>query len=149
MSTFWKTATSWLFGKGARLAGHVPSGEVYIDGTGIGDISSSIIKERKYLSEDGMFSLVITIDPENKTIPLEPQVVSRGFIYMKDSEQLTKSIVDEAKKFLENEMRKMKVLNYNTLKYNLTDFLNHLIYAKTDRKPIVIPVFMPIDYKKH
>ena len=134
--------------KGARLAGHVPSGEVYIDGTGIGDISSSIIKERKYLSEDGMFSLVITIDPENKTIPLEPQVVSRGFIYMKDSEQLTKSIVDEAKKFLENEMRKMKVLNYNTLKYNLTDFLNHLIYAKTDRKPIVIPVFMPIDYKK-
>ena len=70
---------------GARIAGKVPSGEVYIDGTGIGDISSAIIRERKYLSEDGMFALVITIDTQKKEIPLEPQVVSRGFIYMKDS----------------------------------------------------------------
>lgn len=133
--------------KGARMAGHLPSGEVYIDGTGIGDISSAIIKERKFLSEDGMFSLVITIDVANKTIPFDPQVVSRGFIYMKDSEALTKSIVNEAKKYLEAEMKKMKVLNYNILKHNLTDFLNHLIYSKTDRKPIIIPVFMPIENK--
>ncbi len=128
----------------ARLAGKVPSGEVYIDGTGIGDISSTIIKERKYLSEDGMFSIIITVDITNKIIPFEPQVVSRGFIYMKDSEELTKYIVNEAKNFLENEMKKMKVLNFNTLKYNVTEFLNQLIYAKTDRKPIVIPIFMPI-----
>lgn len=132
---------------GARLAGHIPSGEVYIDGTGIGDISSSIIKERKYLSEDGMFSLVITLDATNKTIPFDPQVVSRGFIYMKDSEALTKSIVEEAKNYLLNEMKKMKALNYNTLKYGLTDFLNHLIYSKTDRKPIIIPIFMPVETK--
>ena len=55
--------------KGVRIAGNGPSGEVFIDGTGIGDISSSIIKERKYLSEDGMFSLVITIDVSKKEIP--------------------------------------------------------------------------------
>ncbi|MDE6655625.1 MAG: ribonuclease J [Anaeroplasmataceae bacterium] len=131
--------------EGARLAGKVPSGEVYIDGTGIGDISSNIIRERKYLSEDGMFSLVITVDIFKKEIPIEPQVVSRGFIYMKDSEALTKSIVLEATKFLNAEMKKMKVLNFNTLKYSLTEFLNHLIYTKTDRKPIIIPVFMQID----
>ncbi|MDE6407161.1 MAG: hypothetical protein K2K50_00975, partial [Anaeroplasmataceae bacterium] len=101
--------------------------------------------ERKYLSEDGMFSLVITVDIFKKEIPIEPQVVSRGFIYMKDSEALTKSIVLEATKFLNAEMKKMKVLNFNTLKYNLTEFLNHLIYTKTDRKPIIIPVFMQID----
>lgn len=130
---------------GARIAGKVPSGEVFIDGAGVGDISSNIIRERKYLSEDGMFSLVITIDVFKKEIPLEPQVVSRGFIYMKDSEALTKSIVNEAIKYLQVEMKKMKVLNLNTLKYNLTEFLNHLIYTKTDRKPIVIPVFMQID----
>lgn len=132
---------------GARIAGKVPSGEVYIDGTGIGDISSAIIRERKYLSEDGMFALVITIDTQKKEIPLEPQVVSRGFIYMKDSEELTKSIVMEAQKFLVAEMKKMKVLNLNSLKYGLTEFLNHLIYTKTDRKPIVIPIFMSVDAK--
>lgn len=130
--------------EGARIAGNVPSGEIYIDGTGVGDISSSIIRERKYLSEDGMFSLVVTVDVYKKEIPIEPQVVSRGFIYMKDSEELTKSIVNDAQKFLSAEMKKMKILNFNTLKYNLTEFLNHLIYAKTDRKPIIIPVFMPI-----
>ena len=132
---------------GARIAGKVPSGEVYIDGSGIGDISSTIIRERKYLSEDGMFSLVITLDVHKKEIPIEPQVVSRGFIYMKDSEELTKEIVNEAQKFLLSEIKKMKVLNFNTLKYNLTEFLNHLIYTKTDRKPIVIPIFMVIDSK--
>lgn len=130
---------------GARIAGKVPSGEVFIDGSGIGDISSNIIRERKYLSEDGMFSLVITVDVYKKEIPLEPQVVSRGFIYMKDSEALTKSIVTEATKFLQTELKKMKILNFSTLKYNLTEFLNHLIYTKTDRKPIIIPVFMQID----
>lgn len=132
----------------ARIAGRVPSGEVYIDGTGVGDISSTIIKERKYLSEDGMFSLVITIDITNRELPIEPQVVSRGFIYMKDSEDLTKYIVLEAKKFLMSEMKRVKVLNLNYLKYNLTEFLNQLIYNKTDRKPIIIPVFMPIEIKK-
>lgn len=66
---------------------------------------------------------------------------------MKDSEELTKSIVAEAKKFLDSEMKKMKILNFNALKYSLTDFLNHLIYSKTDRKPIIIPIFMVVDAK--
>ena len=85
----------------ARLAGHVTAGDVYIDGTGVGDISSAIIKERKSLSEDGMFALVITIDTKNKTLPIEPQVISRGFIYMKDSEELTKGFIEEAKALLQ------------------------------------------------
>lgn len=131
--------------KGAKIAGKVHSGEVFIDGSGVGDISSSIIRERKNLSEDGMFSLIITLDVTNKTIPIEPQVVSRGFIYMKDSEELTKSIIEEAKTYLEAEMKKYKLLNINTLKYNLTEYLNKVIYTKTDRKPILIPIFMPIE----
>lgn len=130
---------------GVRNAGHIHAGEVFIDGTGIGDISSSILKERKYLSEDGMFSLVITIDIAKKEIPFEPQVVSRGFIYMKNSEELTKSIVLSAVEFLNQEMAKTKALNLNALKHSLTEYLNQLIYSKTDRKPIVIPVFMPIE----
>ena len=92
-----------------------------------------------------MFSLVITIDITNKVIPFEPQVVSRGFIYMKNSEELTKSFVLAAVEFLNQEMAKTKTLNLNALKHSLTEYLNQLIYSKTDRKPIVIPVFMPIE----
>lgn len=128
----------------ARIAGHVHAGDVYIDGSGIGDISSTVIKERKALSEDGMFALVITIDSKNKTIPIEPQVVSRGFIYMKDSEELTKSFVEEAKHYLTKEMTKYKTLNLSNLKHGLTEQLSRTIYTKTDRKPIVIPIFMDI-----
>lgn len=132
----------------ARMAGHIHAGEVYIDGTGVGDISTSILKERKALSEDGMFSLIITIDSKNKTIPIEPQVVSRGFIYMKDSEELTKFFVEAAKEFLNKEFEKSKVLNLNNIKYSLTDYLSKVIYSRTDRKPIVIPVFMDIAEQK-
>lgn len=131
--------------KGARFAGHVTSGEVYIDGTGIGDISSNVIKERKYLSEDGMFSLIITVDVINKDLPIEPQVVSRGFIYMKDSEELTKDIINAAKEYLSEELQKMRNVNFYYLRNGLTEYLNTFIYERTDRKPILIPIFMPIE----
>ncbi len=131
----------------ARIGGHVTAGDVYIDGSGVGDISSSIIKERKSLSEDGMFSLVITIDSKQKVLPIEPQVVSRGFIYMKDSEALTKRFVEEAKNYLNTEMSKVKLVNLNTLKVGLAEYLSRFIYMKTDRRPIVIPIFMDLARK--
>ena len=131
----------------ARIAGHVTAGDVYIDGSGVGDVSSQIIRERKALSDDGMFSLIITIDSRNKTIPIEPQVVSRGFIYMKDSEELTKSFVEYTKEYLLKTMSTLKIVNLNVLKYNLTEELSGYIYSKTDRKPIVIPVFMDLAQK--
>ena len=128
----------------ARIAGHVQAGDVYIDGIGVGDISSSILKERKLLSEDGMFALVITIDTNNKTLPIEPQVVSRGFIYMKDSEELTKFFVETAKTYLNEAMKDIKLINLNMLKSGLAEHLSRVIYMKTDRKPIVIPIFMDL-----
>ena len=128
----------------AKMNGRVPAGEVYIDGTGVGDISSIVIKERKILSEDGMFAIIMTIDAKNKTIPIEPQVVSRGFIYMKDNEELTKSFVAHAKAFVQNEFNKSKLLNLQSVKSALTDELAKKIYEKTDRKPMIIPIFMDI-----
>ncbi len=128
----------------ARYAGQVEHGEVYIDGTGIGDISTSIIRERKQLSDDGMFSLIITIDTKNKTIPIDPQVVSRGFIYMKDSEELTKEFVDFSKEFLEQELHKVKLVNLQMLKHSLSEELGKRIKEKTDRAPMIIPIFMDI-----
>ncbi|MCR5646836.1 MAG: ribonuclease J [Acholeplasmatales bacterium] len=128
----------------AYKADKVQAGDVYIAGTGIGDVSSTVIKERKALSDDGMFAVIVTIDSKKKTIPIEPQVVSRGFIYMKDSEALTKDFVDYSKKFIQEEMIKSPTVRINYIKTALTEKLAAYIVEKTDRHPIVIPVFMDI-----
>ena len=108
-------------------------------------IGAIVYQLTRNLSEDGLFALVITIDPKKKLIPLEPQVVSRGFIYMKDSEELTKNFIEDAKQFLENELKNSKVVNLTLIKQNLADHLSKIVYSKTDRKPIIIPIFMPVE----
>ena len=130
---------------GARINGHVKADDIYIAGSAIGDVSNMIINERKALSKDGMFSLIITIDTKNKLIPLEPQVVSRGFIYMKEAEELSSHFVKLAKDYIMNEMENSKKeINLNQIKASLTEYLTEAIKKETDRRPIVIPIFMDI-----
>ena len=129
---------------GAKIDGHIKADDIYIAGTAIGDVSNMIINERKALSRDGMFSLIITIDTKNKIIPLEPQVVSRGFIYMKEAEELTSHFVSLAKDFIINEMNNNNNTNLVNIKASLTDYLSDTIKKETDRRPIIIPIFMDI-----
>ena len=129
----------------ATVEGKVKSGEVYIEGTRIGDFSSEIIRERKALSNDGLFAIIFTVNTKNKTIPVEPQVVSRGFIYMKDSGDLTKRLTNEAKNFLLNELKNMKMINFNLLQRSVTEYMTKIIVEETDRKPMVIPIFMQLN----
>ena len=130
--------------QGASITGKVKSGVVYIDGTRIGDISNNIIYERKLLSNDGLFTIIFTINAKNKTIAVEPQVVSRGFIYMKDNEELTKRLINEAKKFLTEELEKANSININYLKNAVTEYMTKFIVDETDRKPMVVPIFMQV-----
>ncbi|MGM9972150.1 MAG: ribonuclease J [Anaeroplasmataceae bacterium] len=127
----------------ARRSGHVQSGDVYIDGTRIGDIDNTIIRERKMLSEDGLFFVIFTLS-KSYEILVEPQVVSRGFIYMKDSEELTKYFIDKAREYLLSLLNTSNP-NLNNIKLSLTEYLTKIIKEKTDRKPIVLPVFMIVN----
>lgn len=136
-----------LSSHGARISGHVPAGDVYIDGDTIGDIDTTIIKERKSLSEDGLFSIVMTIDISKRKVILDPQVVSRGFIYMKDNEVLTKRFAQKAKEYVTTELAEHNVINMNNLKNGLADYLSKIIYEATDRKPLIIPIFMQVQTK--
>ena len=131
--------------KGAVVDGRVKAGEVYIEGNRIGDFSNEIIRERKLLSNEGVFTIIFTIDMKNKNIPVEPQIVSRGFIYMKDSADLTKKLANEAKMFLIQEMNSMKMINFNLLTKSVIDYMSKVIAEETDRKPMVIPVFMQLN----
>jgi len=126
-----------------RMAGTVTSGEVYIDGTGIGDIGSHVIKERKLLSEEGLFSVVLSINSKTKKLVNEPTVISRGFIYMKGNEEITSYLAGETKKVCQTELNR-KSYNELNLKQAVIDYLNTKIYEMTQRRPLVIPIVVDL-----
>lgn len=122
-----------------KQAGKVPAADIYIDGA-VSDLDGSIIHERKSLSDDGLFSLIFTIEEKTRRIALEPQVVSRGFVYMKEAEELTSDLVNEAKIYLVRELANTK-LSYNQIEKDLTEYLSKIVKEKSGRKPIVLPLF--------
>ncbi|HHW79709.1 MAG TPA: ribonuclease J [Acholeplasmataceae bacterium] len=127
-----------------RKAGKVASGEVYIDGTGIGDIGNEVIKERKILSEEGLFSVVITVNSQTKKIVANPTIVSRGFIYMRSSGEITSELEEFASNIVREELEK-KVYHENNIKQRLIDSLQNKIYDMTLRKPIIIPIITDLN----
>ncbi|MDX9691206.1 MAG: ribonuclease J, partial [Acholeplasmataceae bacterium] len=130
-----------------RLAGKVTSGEVYIDGTGIGDIGSQVIRERKLLSEEGLFAVVLSINSETKKMVNDPTIISRGFIYMKGNEEITSSLANEAKKVVQTELNK-KVINELNIKQAVIDQLTQRIFELTQRKPLIIPILVDLNKNK-
>lgn len=128
----------------AHVAGKVHSGDVYIDGTGIGDIGSMVIKERKLLSEDGLVSVILTVNTKTKEIITSPNVVSRGFVYMKGNEVLTETLAKMAKQIASTELQKQKVYNSALVKTAITEAMNKYIYETIERKPMVVPILMEV-----
>lgn len=126
-----------------RKAGEVTSGEVYIDGTGIGDIGSMVIKERKLLSEEGLFSVILSVNTETKKLVNDPTIISRGFIYMKGNEEITSLLANEVKKVVQTELGR-KMYNELNLKQAVIDRLNQKIYDMTQRRPLAIPVVVDL-----
>ena len=124
--------------EGARIAGSVHTGLTYIDGTIVGDLNSAIIKERRILSEDGMVSIVVTINEKSKEIMMEPTIISRGFVYMKSSEDLTKQIATTAYYHAREELDKSSSINQVAIKNAIINSVTKLIEDKTSRKPLII-----------
>ena len=124
--------------EGARIAGTVHTGLTYIDGTIVGDLNSAIIKERRILSEDGMVSIVVTINEKSKEIMMEPTIISRGFVYMKSSEDLTKQIATTAYYHAREELDKNQSINQVAIKNVIINNVAKLIEDKTNRKPLII-----------
>ncbi len=123
-----------------RLAGRVQADDVYVDGTGIGDISNNIIRERKMLSDDGMFAVIITVDNQSRKIIGDPTIISRGFIYMKSNEALTDSLANDTKEFVTNVFNNKNLISESEFKTKLSDYLTDKIYDITQRKPMIIPI---------
>ena len=129
--------------KSAEFQGTVPSGKVLVDGSGVGDIGNVVLRDRRHLAEDGLVVVVATLDLRGKYIVSGPDVVSRGFIYVKESEALIEGTKRAAEAAIEKSLSR-KNTDYMEIKNSIKDELAKYIYKETKRKPMILPVIMDI-----
>ncbi len=121
-----------------KFTGTVPSGRVMVDGYGVGDVGSVVLRDRKHLAEDGVMIIVATIDRETGNVLAGPDIVSRGFVYVRESEAL----LDEAKQLMKQVMdncRDRNIREWGNIKSAMRDALSDYIYSKTKRSPMILP----------
>ena len=126
-----------------RIVSKVPSGRVLVDGLGVGDVGSIVLRDRKHLAQDGLIIVVIAIDKCSNTIASGPDIISRGFVYVRESEEL----IDESKQILNKTLQNCTIHDlreWNSLKTKLKDALSEYIYSKTKRNPMILPIIMEI-----
>lgn len=124
----------------ARIRGSVPSGKVLVDGLGVGDVGSVVLRDRKHLSEDGLIIVVVTIQKETGNVLTGPDVISRGFVYVRESE----AFMDEVKQVCRDAVLKCEGKNWSLKKNSIKDSLKDYIYQKTKRSPMILPIIMEI-----
>ena len=128
---------------GIKKNGSVISGQIFVDGLGVGDVGNIVLRDRKHLSQDGILTVVVTLSKENKTIVAGPDIISRGFVYVRESE----SLMDEARDIVKNillDCEEKNISDWATLKSNVRDELRSYLYEKTKRKPMILPIIMEI-----
>ena len=126
-----------------KKSGSVISGQIFVDGLGVGDVGNIVIRDRKHLSQDGILTVVVTLSKENKAIIAGPDIISRGFVYVRESEKL----MDEARDIVRDVFTKCeerKITDWSTLKSTVRDELRSFLYEKTKRKPMILPIIMEI-----
>lgn len=129
-------------GKTMRLNGNVPSGKVMVDGYGVGDVGAIVLKDRKHLAQDGVIVVSFTIDRLDRRLLSGPDVVSRGFVYEKESEELLDKARTLTKSVIEDELFTRH--DYTAIKNKVRDELGDYIFSKTKRRPMIIPVILDI-----
>lgn len=126
-----------------KITGNVPSGRVLVDGLGVGDVGSIVLRDRKRLAEDGIIIVVMTIDSNTKEVVSGPDVVSRGFVYVRESEDLMNQIKVIIEKSISILFENGSV-DWVTIKSKIKDDLSKYLYNKTKRSPMILPIIMEI-----
>ncbi|MEK4629493.1 MAG: ribonuclease J [Solibacillus sp.] len=124
-----------------RMTGRVQAGNVLIDGIGVGDVGNIVLRDRKLLSQDGIFIVVVTLNRAQKKIASGPEILSRGFVYVRESEQLMEEASDIAREVIEKYVGK-DTFEWTNIKQEIRDTLNQYLFQKTKRRPMIIPIIM-------
>lgn len=128
---------------GARFGAVVPSGRVLVDGSGVGDIGNIVLRDRRHLALDGLIVVVATVDIDGMQIISGPDIISRGFVYVRESEELMEQMRNIARDAL-NGCLENNIIEWTHLKAKIKDDLSKFIFAKTKRKPMILPVVMNV-----
>ena len=129
--------------KSARFAGEIESGKVLVDGAGVGDIGSVVLRDRKHLAEDGLVVVVATVNMEDRLLVSGPDIVSRGFVYVKENEDLMNKVRAVAENSL-NQILDRGINDWAYIKSIIKDDLSKFIFKQTKRKPMILPVIMDL-----
>lgn len=132
-----------LTAKSCKLKGTVTAGKVFVDGTGVGDVGSVVLRDRKHLAEDGMIVVCVNLSAEDGSIITGPDIITRGFIYVKESEQLMEALQEVATEAIERCQRK-NIRDWSAIKSTIKNDLSGYLYKSTKRNPMILPVISEI-----
>lgn len=127
----------------AKINGRVEAGVTYVDGLGVGDIKDIVLRDRQHLSSDGIFIVVLTINERTGQLTAEPDVISRGVIYARESQELIDEIKGHVKACLKK-TAKERITDWGVLKYEVRNSLGKFIYGKLKRRPMIIPIIVEV-----
>ncbi|NLC77208.1 MAG: ribonuclease J [Clostridia bacterium] len=126
-----------------QLAGKVTAGQILVDGLGVGDVGNIVLRDRKQLSQDGILIVVVTLSKDNRTVVAGPDIVSRGFVYVRESEELLEEAKEKVKGALEKCQEK-RITEWSAIKSNVRDTLGKFLYERTKRRPMILPIIMEV-----
>jgi ribonuclease J len=129
--------------RSGRMAGRVPSGRIFVDGLGVGDVGSVVLRDRKQLSQDGILITVVTSDRENGQIIGGPDVISRGFVYVRESEALMEEVRVKVKEALEK-CQAQGNSDWSFMKSQIRETLSRFLYERTKRRPMILPIITEV-----
>lgn len=132
-----------LSATGASVVGSVPSGSVLVDGLGIGDVGNVVLRDRKHLSQDGLIIVVMAIDCEQGVLVSGPDIISRGFVYVREAEELMENVRNVVRRIL-GDYDRIEMQDWNTIKARVRDELHKYIYEQIKRNPMILPIMVEI-----
>jgi len=130
-------------GKTCKVGSPVTAGKVFVDGTGVGDVGSVVLRDRKHLAEDGMIVVCMNLSSEDGSLLTGPDIITRGFVYVKESEELMEELKEVALEALERCQRK-RIRDWSTIKSAIKNDISGYLYKHTKRNPMILPVIMEI-----
>jgi len=129
---------------GARWNGTVPAGKILVDGYGVGDVGNIVLRDRRHLAQDGLIVVVATVDTDERMLLSGPDIVSRGFVYVREAEELMEEAKNIAYDAITDILYDSDPVDRVQLKRRVKDELTKFLYSKTKRKPMILPVIMNI-----